>query len=335
MIQSLPEASPIPGVPANINNAIDFFENVQYGTGSRDQLDLYRAKSATGQTPCLVFIHGGSFVSGDKDAIRRPAFQSFLKSMLEANITVISINYELTQVPFDPEGILRAMRGMAKGLIAIKKSGTILNIDVENMIYMGSSAGGFASQWFSMKDFGIGSGVDLTPKAAISFKPNLTMNLFRIEELGLMGEDRGINDALMDQRFKERCISWFALEEPENIAAINDQAPSADNLWPYDRSHLNQEQAIKIMWSLDPVANEMFTADAKPLLLISDNALEEPDEIEEYIHNPFNVQEIIDRYVQAGAPIFAIGLDAENPTPNFPEDNPPELVAWAIDQFQA
>jgi acetyl esterase/lipase len=333
MIIELPTTSNIPGVPDNINNAVDFYNDVQYGPGLRDFLDVYRPKTATGNTPCLLFIHGGSFVSGNKDVVRRKMYANFIQHMLKNNITVLSINYELTKTPFDEQGILRAMRGIAKALIAVQKNSDVLGIDPRNIIYMGSSAGGFASQWFSMKNFGQEDTLNLLPKAAVSLHPNLTMNLFRIEALGLMGEGRGINDALQDQKFKERCLSWFALEEPENIGAINAAAPSPDNLWPYDRSHLEQEQAIKVMWTLDPVANRMFTSDCKPLLLIGTNALEEPDEIEEYIHNPFNVQQIIDQYLAVGAPIFAIGLDPDNPTPDFPADNPPELNKWVLDQF--
>jgi hypothetical protein len=190
---------------------------------------------------------------------------------------------------------------------------------------MGSSAGGFASQWFALKEFSTIEGISLLPKAAISFKPNLTMSAFRIEELGLLGEGVTLDDALMDQKFSERCVSWFALEKPF--------AEGGD--YPTKREDLNQKSSIRIQWTLDPIANNMFTEEARPTLLISNDPLEDPDELVEYIHNPANVQEWIDRCIAVGAPIFAIGLDPNNPTPNYPENNPPELISWAIDQFEA
>lgn len=324
MITELSNAEPIEGVPSSINQAVSFHPNTEYGDGERDVIDVYKPNSVSGPTPCLLFFHGGSFVSGKKENIRRPSFQGFVLDMLSNGVTVISANYELTQVPYDPQGIARAMRAAAKAIEEIKKAAEVLGIDPDNIIFMGSSAGGFISQWFSMVDFGV-NGVSLLPKAAISFKPNLTMNLFRIEELGLLGEGRTIDDALEDKKFAQRCISWFAL-----------QPPNGDPNWvPTERADLNQESSILIQWRLDPIGNNMFRSTNKPLLLISDNPDEEPDEIEEYIHNPANVQQLIDRYVAAGAPIFALGLNANNPTPNFPEDNPPDPVQWALAMFNA
>jgi len=320
MVNQLPAESQIPSTPQNFQNAIDFYEDVVYSTDhDRATLDLYRPANANGNTPCLLFIHGGSFIAGDKSNIRRSAFIETITTCIQNGISVISMNYELTRTPYDPRGIIRAMESMRDGIAHIKKSSEILQIDPDSMIFMGSSAGGFGSQWFSMKEFGLIEGdplfdISLMPKAAVSFKPNLTMNMFRIEQLGLLG-GQTLDDVLQDPKFKENCSAWFGLpEEPE------------------ERSDLSVFPALQIMFKLDPIHQEMFTDQAKPLYLISDNALEVPDEIEEYIHNPFNIQQIIDRYTAAGAEVYAWGLNPTLPTPNYPE-NRPDFYQWLINTF--
>jgi acetyl esterase/lipase len=310
----------MPGVPQNFQNAIDFYEDVVYDSSHpKGVLDLYRPANATGDTPCLLFIHGGSFISGDKDAVRRSAYVDTIKTCMQNGISVISMNYELAITPYDPKGLIRPMESARDGIAHIKKSANILQIDPDNMIFMGSSAGGFISQWLSMKEFGLIEGdplldVSLMPKAAVSFKPNLTMNLFRIEELGLLG-DQTIDDVLKDEKFRENCSAWYGLPE-----------------FPNNRADLSVFPALQIMWKLDPIAQEMFTDKAKPLYLISTNSLEEPDVIEEYIHNPFNIQEIIDRYTNAGAEVYAWGLHPTNPTPNYPA-NRPNFYEWILNIF--
>jgi|GEM_PF-4086621 carboxylesterase type B len=43
------------------------YRNVAYGDHERNVLDFYRAEG--GQTPLLVYIHGGGFKGGDKSAL--------------------------------------------------------------------------------------------------------------------------------------------------------------------------------------------------------------------------------------------------------------------------
>src|SRR5688572_6619172 len=65
--------------------------NAKYGPHERNVLDLWKAKSDT-PTPLVVFIHGGGFRGGSKDALS-PAL---LDGLLAKGVTVMAINYRLS-----------------------------------------------------------------------------------------------------------------------------------------------------------------------------------------------------------------------------------------------
>src|SRR5438105_4974928 len=62
--------------------------NVPYGKRERQVLDFYQA-SADRQTPVLFFVHGGGWMSGDKN---KP---DFLDGCLKSGISVVSLDYRL------------------------------------------------------------------------------------------------------------------------------------------------------------------------------------------------------------------------------------------------
>lgn len=62
--------------------------DVKYGPHERNVLDLWKASSSV-PTPLVVFIHGGSFRTGSKEALS-PAL---LEGLLAKGISVMAINY--------------------------------------------------------------------------------------------------------------------------------------------------------------------------------------------------------------------------------------------------
>src|SRR3989442_15013694 len=65
--------------------------DVKYGPHERNVLDLWKAKSDK-PTPLVVFIHGGGFRGGSKEALS-PAL---LGGLLANGISVMAINYRLS-----------------------------------------------------------------------------------------------------------------------------------------------------------------------------------------------------------------------------------------------
>jgi len=65
--------------------------NVSYGPHERNVMDVWKAKSDQ-PTPLLVFIHGGGFRGGSKEAL--PPY--LLNGCLASDISVVAINYRLS-----------------------------------------------------------------------------------------------------------------------------------------------------------------------------------------------------------------------------------------------
>src|SRR2546423_12676076 len=65
--------------------------NVSYGPHERNVMDVWKAKSDQ-PTPLLVFIHGGGFRRGSKEALQ----PYLLNGCLANGISVVAINYRLS-----------------------------------------------------------------------------------------------------------------------------------------------------------------------------------------------------------------------------------------------
>ena len=72
--------------------------DISFGADPRQKLDVYAPSEGTGPWPVIVFIHGGSWNSGSKDAY------SFVGRALAAQGYLVALpNYRLThQAPFPP-----------------------------------------------------------------------------------------------------------------------------------------------------------------------------------------------------------------------------------------
>lgn len=108
-------------------------QNINYaGTKSQSQtMDIYQPLGVAKPTPVVIWIHGGSWLSGSKDGC--PA--TFLVS---AGFTTVSINYRLSsEAPF-PAQILDCKMA----ILYLRKNAKQLNIDPSRIGVWGASAGG-------------------------------------------------------------------------------------------------------------------------------------------------------------------------------------------------
>lgn len=109
-------------------------ETISYGRDPLQALDLWRAKSAKGPAPLIVFVHGGGWKRGDKDnatgrfkAVHYP----------EQGYAFASINYRLVPAATVEEQAAD-VAGAVKALI--DRAGS-LGIDRRRIVLMGHSAG--------------------------------------------------------------------------------------------------------------------------------------------------------------------------------------------------
>ncbi|HEX4946247.1 MAG TPA: alpha/beta hydrolase [Blastocatellia bacterium] len=105
--------------------------------GGRDlRMDAYLPKNrGTSLSPPLIYIHGGAWITGDKD---EGPIEQDLNNLLDRGFAVFSINYRLgplNQFPAQIEDCKCAVR-------SLRANGARYNIDAKRIGVWGSSAGG-------------------------------------------------------------------------------------------------------------------------------------------------------------------------------------------------
>ncbi|WP_180121762.1 alpha/beta hydrolase [Acinetobacter sp. YH12086] len=108
--------------------------NIPYGLKARHRLDLYRTSAPRQQRPLIVFVHGGAWMHGDKKD-----YGFIGEAFAKEGFDVAVINYHLA-----PEYIFPAsIDDLILALNYLTQSQHKLQIEVENVVLMGHSAGAF------------------------------------------------------------------------------------------------------------------------------------------------------------------------------------------------
>ncbi len=120
--------------------------------------DVYRLPD-TSPGPAIVLIHGGALIMGDRDMLRNEVTTSFVRQLLGAGFTVVSIDYRLapeTKLPAIIDDLKDAFRW-------VKDAGPReFGVDPKRIAAVGHSAGGYLTLM-------AGCCVDPPPKALVSF----------------------------------------------------------------------------------------------------------------------------------------------------------------------
>jgi acetyl esterase len=117
--------------------------DLQYLPHESNRLDFWRAESDT-PTPVVAFIHGGGFRGGSKNSINAGT----LKALLEAGISVASIEYRLIGVAPLPT----AHHDCRRALQFIRSKAGEWNIDKTRVGAFGGSAGAQICMWLAFHD---------------------------------------------------------------------------------------------------------------------------------------------------------------------------------------
>ena len=134
----------ISGKSSNQGHMVPTHANIKYGEHERNVFDLWLAESKK-PTPLAIYIHGGGFISGNKEKVS----QQVVTQLLDAGISVASINYRYlsidTPLPtshHDARRALQFMRSKAKEW----------NIDKSRVAAFGGSAGAQICMWLAYSD---------------------------------------------------------------------------------------------------------------------------------------------------------------------------------------
>ena len=180
--------------------------NITYGTENNfeTKLDIYQRRDAAGPQPTVIFIHGGGWVGGTKEASAMS-----LIPWMELGWNIVNVEYRLGRVSLAPaavEDCLCALRWIA----AHAKD---YNFDVTRLVLTGESAGGHLALTTGMIPQSAGldrqcPGVDLPKVAAI-------VNWYGITD---------VNDVLDGPNQKTYAVAWFA-SLPDKVAIAKRISP--------------------------------------------------------------------------------------------------------------
>jgi len=109
--------------------------NITYLTANNweAKLDVYQPTNASGPTPTLIYVHGGGWTGGDRQA-------AFFNTMpyLEMGWAVVNVSYRLARISLAPAAV-EDCRCALRWVISKAKD---YNLDVNKLVLTGNSAGG-------------------------------------------------------------------------------------------------------------------------------------------------------------------------------------------------
>lgn len=127
-----------------------FSSDIPYDQHDKTKFDVFLPNSPTA-TGLVVFIHGGGFTGGDKAFIYTDNYKNEITELLSKGIAVATINYRLLE-PGDTEGVLKSLHDSKRAIQYMRYIHKELNIDTENIVLFGTSAGASTALWLATND---------------------------------------------------------------------------------------------------------------------------------------------------------------------------------------
>ena len=153
-----------------------FFEDVNYGDGERQQLDLLFPdnKSPKG---VVLFFHGGGFTGGDKAQAFDELLLETMQAVLNENIAIVSANYTLLTTP-GSQGVISALEDGTLVIDFIQDRLADLNIPTNKIVLAGTSAGAGIAQWNGLKN-----DINAQVQGVLAIAAQSTYNLYEWENV--------------------------------------------------------------------------------------------------------------------------------------------------------
>ncbi len=128
---------------SDINESI-FLNQVAYGLDPRQTLEVEYHPNNTTPTPMVLFIHGGSWISGDKSVMRR-----YQQQVADAGYVYVSMNYRFIMTGATYLDMLDDIQLVIQFL---KDFASDLNVDTTRMAMVGESAGAHLAMLYAYRN---------------------------------------------------------------------------------------------------------------------------------------------------------------------------------------
>ena len=176
---------------SHVSNEYRVIPNVTYHVASsfENRVDLYLPRETAGPTPVLMYIHGGGWVGGNKEAnVLR------LLPYLDMGWAVVNVQYRLGRVARAPA----AVEDCLCALQWVKRNADTYNFDASRIVVTGNSAGGHLALTTGMVNKE--SGLDLECQLQEELGVAAIINWYGITDVG---------DLIQGENTKSYAVRWL------------------------------------------------------------------------------------------------------------------------------
>ncbi len=152
-VSSLPSTSTSMIVSSSMPSSIEvtsetedvvFINQIAYGLDPRQSLEIAYRPYDESPTPLILFIHGGSWISGDKAIMRR-----YQDQVVEAGYAYVSMNYRFI---ISGATYLDMLDDIELTIQFLKDFSSNLNLDTTRMAIVGESAGAHLAMLYAYRN---------------------------------------------------------------------------------------------------------------------------------------------------------------------------------------
>ena len=159
-----------------LNGEGRFFQDVAYGDGERQMLDILLPNNDN-ISGLLLFFHGGGFTAGDKSQAYDEFLLETMQAVLDNNIAIVSANYTLLTTSGN-QGVISALQDGTLAIEFIQDHLTQLSIPTGKIVLAGTSAGAGIAQWNGFKN-----NINTQVQGVVAIAAQSTYNLYEWENV--------------------------------------------------------------------------------------------------------------------------------------------------------
>lgn len=242
------------------------FKDISYGPDKKNNLDLWLANTKS-KSPFVIYIHGGGFGAGSKNAAYTKNNFKRLKRLLANNISFATIDYRFKN---NDDFLLSSLNDAKRALQYLKFNNEKFKLLKNKVALMGVSAGATSSLWIGLQD-------DLS--------------------------DKNSNDPILRESTEVSCIVGMAAAHSLNLNRWKDMA-NVDEAYlksiferflgkmdtqkwmdrSFDKEYISEVDFFEKMDSNDP-----------PIFIINFGKNKKPKNIADFHHNPLHAKVLKER----------------------------------------
>tara|TARA_B100001175_G_scaffold28289_1_gene20816 strand:+ start:1966 stop:2907 length:942 start_codon:yes stop_codon:yes gene_type:complete len=243
------------------SNNYNVFKNISYGPDKKNNLDLWLAHSKS-KSPFVIYIHGGGFGSGSKNAAyTKNNFKRVLR-LLENNISFATIDYRFKN---NDDFLLSSLNDAKRALQYLKFNSEKFNLLKNKVALMGASAGATSSLWIGLQD-DLSDQSSADPVLRESTKVSCIIGMAAAHSLNL---NRWKEMANVDEAYLKSIFEKFLGKMDTEIWMERS----------FDKNYISEVDFFEKMDSNDP-----------PIFIINFGKNRKPKNIADFHHNPLHAK---------------------------------------------